>query len=271
MTKLTWGEALDRRFESGLDRGVLYLQGSSFNWPGVAWNGLISVNKTSGKTITPVNFDSQVISNVVSMGAFAGTLTAITYPDEFSTYEGEYQIRTGIYLTDQYPKVFCLSYRTLVGDAVAGQEAGYKINIIYNLLAVPADRGYTTISDSPDATEFSWNLAAVPPDALGHRPTAHIILDSTRMSRTLLNAVEDMLYGTSSVDAYLPPFEDLMDLLMKFFALTIVDNEDGTWTAIENPDFEGEFITFLPDEEFIINNANAIYIDSEMYELSDSI
>ena len=271
MAKLVWNEPDKKLFESGLDRGVLYLQGPSVNWPGVAWNGLISVNKTSGRAITPVHFDAQVVSNTVSMGAFSGSLTAMTYPDEFATYEGDLELRSGVYLTDQMPKVFCLSYRTLIGDGILGVEAGYKLHIVYNLMAVPQDKEYTTHSENPEAMELSWDLAAVPPSALGHRPTAHIILDSTRINSSLLRTVETIIYGDAAMPAYLPPFEELMSILTAFFALTIVDNGDGTWDAIVHPDYEGEYIEFLPDDEFRIDNANAIYIDAETYEISDSL
>jgi hypothetical protein len=218
-----------------------------------------------------VNFDAQVISNTVSVGAFAGTLTAITYPDEFSAYEGELEIRSGVYLTDQMPKVFCLAYRTLVGDGVQGQEAGYKIHIIYNLMAVPQDKLHATLNDSPESAEFSWDLAAVPPDALGHRPTAHIILDSTKMNSSMMTEIEKTLYGSVFNNAYLPPFDEFMDLVTAFLPLTITDHGDGTWSATEHPDYEGEYITMVDDDEFIIDNANAEYLDADTYEITDSI
>ena len=42
MTELIWGETKDRIIETGIDRGVLYIDG--FAYP---WNGLVSIKEDS--------------------------------------------------------------------------------------------------------------------------------------------------------------------------------------------------------------------------------
>ena len=45
--KLQWDQTGERRFETGVDRGVLYPQNESGAYPlGVAWNGLSNVTKS---------------------------------------------------------------------------------------------------------------------------------------------------------------------------------------------------------------------------------
>lgn len=44
-------------------------------------------------------------------------------------------------------------------------DAGYKIHLIYNAMAAPSEKAYSTVNDSPEATTFSWELSTTPINA----------------------------------------------------------------------------------------------------------
>src|SRR4029077_3104062 len=125
MPTLVWDVPENRKYETGLDRGVLYL----FDGSGVPWNGLTSVVEHFNRDTTPVYYDGMKISELVSLGYFSASMEAITYPDEFLTFEGYDALRRGVFMSDQISKTFGLCYRTLVGNAL-NENTGYKIHIL---------------------------------------------------------------------------------------------------------------------------------------------
>lgn len=261
MTQLLWDQVGERLFQAGLDRGVLYKSDRS----GVAWNGLRSVIESiSGRTVTPHYHDGVKYTESQILGEYAGTLAALTYPDEFLEYEGQAEYEDGVYFKNQRLKRFHLSYRTLVGNDVQGQQYGYKIHILYNLLAIPRDMNSQTLNATPIALEFGWTLTSVPEVIDGYTPISHVIIDSTEIDDDKLYDLEQILYGNSENDAYLPTLAELKEFLDNWEGITIIDNGDGTWTAIGSDNF----IHVLSDEEFQITEANATYLDADTFEIS---
>lgn len=267
MPVLVWDNVGDRVFETGLDKGVLYLPDGS----AVPWNGLTSVIEASDKTVSSIYYDGMKINDLVVLGDFSATMKAITYPDEFVELEGLVSSRPGVLLSDQPPKQFGLCYRTKIGDDLAGDSVGYKIHILYNVMAAPSQKTYASASSKPSLVEFEWKLTAVPEDFPGVRPTSHIILDSRKIDPWLLEELEAILYGVGSVgtDALLMPMADLFTFMNEWFRVKIVDNGDGTWTAITNRD---GFISFLDDDHeiFQLTNVNATYLTNDTYQISDT-
>lgn len=261
MTELVWDQIGDRIYESGIDRGVIYLPGGV----AIPWNGLTSVTEKFDKQTTPVYFDGRRIQNLVSPGNFSGTITAITYPDELSELEGLGFVKSGVFVGDQIPKVFDLSYRTRVGNDL-DPDFGYKIHILYNVTVIPKDKGYTTISDSPGISEFEWDLLAVPEDVDGFHPSAHVIFDSTHTTDALMSAIEEMLYGSDTENASLLSMSELIPFLDTLVDIQVVDNGDGTWTLTTDL----EDVVFVDDGVFTLSNVNATFIDEDTYSLSES-
>lgn len=193
MAKLVWDKVGQRLYEAGLDRGVLYKEDSS----GVAWNGLTSIDENLDNiTSDPKYFDGVKYLDEPAVGDYSATLTAFTYPDEFLEYEGVESLGDGLFVGDQRPKQFGLTYRTRVGNDIEGTDHGYKIHILYNLTAVPSPSAFETIGDVVTPRDFSWELNAVPELVPGFRPTAHFILDSRFLPGDILEVIEDILYGT---------------------------------------------------------------------------
>lgn len=205
MTVVTWDEVGERRFETGIDRGVLY---SSLDAVAVPWNGLTAVEESRGGSIKTYHQDGiPYLVHEVAGSSYAAKLHAFTYPDELDALTGGSQIMgAGVHLHEQRGALpFDLSYRTRVGDDVSGIGAGYKIHLLYNVIAVPSDFSFGTLDKNLNPAPMEWELRGIPPtDFTSARPTAHISVDSREASPDLLAALEQMLYGTDESDPTLP-------------------------------------------------------------------
>ena len=215
MAKLVWDQAGQKFFETGVSNGVLYVsdgQGGYLN--GVAWNGLTSVAENpSGAESNPVYADNIKYLNIISAEEFGATIEAYTYPDEFMECDGSAQVVAGVNIGQQARKSFGISYRTRVGNDVAGDNLGYKIHVIYNCQAAPSGKTYSTVNESPEAITFSWEVTTTPVPVEGFRPTATIVFDSTKLDAEKMAAVENVLYGAASSEASLPSIEELLALV----------------------------------------------------------
>jgi hypothetical protein len=198
MTKLTWNNAGDRFFETGVDKGVFYKS----NGYGVVWNGLKTITETlSGGEPTPYYVDGIKYLNVAAPEEFGGTIGAFMYPEEFAEYDGTVELYDGFSVNLQRRKEFGLSYRTLIGSDLKTEGYGYKLHIIYNLLASPTSKVNQTLSENMTTVDFSWGFTTRPaPVKVGNTliRTAHVILDSTKVSIGMMRAVEDYLYGSDT-------------------------------------------------------------------------
>lgn len=263
MPELVWDKVGDRAFESGLDKGVLYLPDGS----AVPWNGLTSIIESFNKDSSPVYYDGMKINDLITLGEFSATMKAVTYPHEFVELEGLASMRRGVFATDQRPKSFGLCYRTQVGNDLDGEVVGYKIHLLYNVIAVPTPKTYASVTASPSLVEFEWQISAVPEEVPGFLPTAHFVIDTTNIDPWLLEDIEQILYGNSNALAVLLPLSELAAFINNWYRVEIIDNGDGTWTAITTR--EG-FIGFGPDESFIIDHVKAIYLTDDTFQVSST-
>lgn len=206
MTALTWDQVGERLYETGVDRGVLYIpNGSGVYDTGVAWNGLTTVTESpSGAEASPQYADNVKYLNLVSAEEFGATIEAFTYPEEFGQCDGTAAPAAGVLLGQQGRKTFGLAYRTKVGNDLEGVDFGYKIHLIYGALAAPSEKAYATINDSPEAITFSWEVTTTPVPVTSYAPTSVMIIDSTVVDSADLTALEDILYGSVGVDPRLP-------------------------------------------------------------------
>lgn len=264
MPGIVWDAVGDRVYETGLDKGVLYLPDGS----AVPWNGLTAIIEQFDKETSPVYYDGMKINDLVSLGDFAASMKAVTYPEEFVEIEGIVSTRRGLFFGDQLPQTFGLCYRTQIGNDLEGDVAGYKIHIIYNVTAIPNEKTYASMSADPSLMEFEWSITAVPEEISGIRPTAHIIIESSKLDPWLLEELEAILYGNTTADAALIPMLELVTYLNEWCRLKIVDNGDGTWSAISVRD--GYISLDTIENLFTIININAVYIDPDTYIISST-
>lgn len=211
MTQLVWDQTGQRFYETGVDRGVLYIVDNVGAYShGYAWNGLTTVTESpSGAESNPQYADNIKYLNLISAEEFSATVEAFTYPAEFGQCDGTAEPQPGVRLGQQSRKVFGLAYRTRIGNDIDGADHGYKIHLIYGAQAAPSEKAYSTINDSPEALSFSWEVTTTPVPvgtiaSVAYKPTASLEIDSTKVSPTALADLEELLYGTAGTDPQLP-------------------------------------------------------------------
>lgn len=215
MAALTWDETGKRYYETGVRKGVLYVQDKSGTYPnGVAWNGLTAVTESpSGADSNPLYADDIKYLDLRSAEEFGATVEAYTYPDEFAECDGTAELADGVTIGQQARKSFGLCYRTVLGNDIANDAYGYKLHLIYGATAAPSEKGYQTVNDSPEAITFSWELTTTPVNVTGMKPTALITIDSTKADATKLKALEAILYGSGENEPRLPLPDEVKTLM----------------------------------------------------------
>lgn len=207
MTRLAWGTPGQRYYETGVDRGVLYLPSQ----PGVAWNGLVAISEApTGGDPRPYYLDGVKYLNIASSEEFEAVIGAYSAPPEFAVCDGTVQIHNGLFATQQKRQSFGLSYRTLIGNDTESSDHGYKIHLVYNALAAPSTRTNTTMGDQAAVSAYSWKISTLPPAVTGIKRTAHFVIDTRYTDPAVLTAVEDVLYGTEITSASLPTPDELI-------------------------------------------------------------
>ena len=214
MAKLIWDQTGERYYETGVKNGVLYIPTDGVYNTGVAWNGLTAVTESpSGAEPTPLYADDIKYLNLYSTEEFGATVEAYTYPDEFAQCDGSAELTAGVSIGQQNRKTFGLCYRTSIGNDTDGTNHGYKLHIIYGCMASPSEKAYSTINDSPEAITFSWEITTTPVNVTGHKPTASITIDSTKVDSAKLTALEAVLYGSDSEEPRLPLPDEIKTLM----------------------------------------------------------
>lgn len=216
MSRIIWDNVGEKTYETGLDRGVLYPLNTETNAydTGVPWNGLSKVSeKPSGAESSDIYADNIKYLNLLSAEKFGATVEAYTYPDEFAVCDGTAEPAPGMTIGQQTRKMFGLSYRTLYGNDVAGTDYGYKIHCIYGAVASPSEKGYSSVNESPEAITFSWEVNTTPVPVTGFKPTASVIIDSTKVSKEAMKALEDILYGKEGAEPRLPLPDEIAGII----------------------------------------------------------
>lgn len=208
---IEWDKTGERKYETGTDRGVLYVQDGSGNYgDGVVWNGLTGVTESpSGAEPTDLYADNIKYATVRSAETFGCTIEAYMYPDEFAECDGSKEIAPGVYAGQQSRKAFGFSYRTLVGnDTQTEEDDGYKIHLIYGCTASPSEQANSTINESIEAKQLSWEVNTTPVNITGVpgiKATASLTIDSTKVGKENLDKLEKILYGSKEDEGSVTP------------------------------------------------------------------
>ena len=215
MSKIVWDAIGEHIFETGVRNGVLYLKDETGAYnTGVAWNGLTSVSESpEGAEPTDLYADDVKYLTLMSAENFKATIEAYTYPVEFEECDGSATIAKGVVIGQQSRKPFGLCYRTAIGNDTDGNEHGYKLHIVYGCQASPSEKQYSTINDSPEAITFSWEVNTTPVNVNGKKPTATLIIDSTKADKAKLTALEAILYGSEQSEPRLPLPDEIATLM----------------------------------------------------------
>ena len=213
--RLVWDQAGKKRYQTGTKMGVLYPQSDDGTYPkGVAWSGLTGVNEApSGAEETAIYADDIKYLSLMSIEEFGGTITAYDTPEEFDACDGSSEIAQGVTIGQQERKAFGFCYRTVLGNDIARNKAGYKLHIVYGAHVKPSSLDYKSVNESPEAIELSYEFTTTPINVEGMDPTATLVIDSTKADATKLKAIEDILYGSESAEARLPLPDEIATLM----------------------------------------------------------
>ena len=206
MAALKWDETGKHLYETGISKGVLWVMDDDGNYgDGVAWNGLTSVSDTpSGAEESAFYADDIKYLSLYSLEEYGGTINAYTYPDEFAQCDGSGELTPGVTIRQQKRRRFAFCYQTRIGNDIVGSDYSYKIHLVYGAMASPSDREYTTINDSPEPIEMSWEFTTLPIEVGdGFKPTSHIEVDASAFTdkglastnKDNLAAFEKYIYG----------------------------------------------------------------------------
>lgn len=205
MASLKWDAVGERRFETGVDRGVFYPRNASGIYSvGEAWNGLTAVTESpSGAETTKHYADNIPYLSLTSAEEFSATIEAFMWPAGFEEVDGLILPTPGLSVGQQTRKTFGLSYRTKIGNDVEAENAGYKLHLIYGCKAQPSEKAYATISDTTEPNTFSWELSTDPVvlgtiNGVEYKPTSILTIDSTLVDAEALTEFEAILYGSDS-------------------------------------------------------------------------
>lgn len=243
MAKLVWGDK-PPWYDLGIDRGVLYLDGTA-----VPWNGLMAVDeKAVGEITTDHYFDGVRTHITQHQGEFGATIKAFTYPDVFAEYNGfgEFEMF----------KRFGFSYRTQLG------LDHDQLHLVYNVLVQDTDRAWTTVNARDEPSHFSWDISGEPVKVPNARPSAHLKFEFPQGS-ALLGVIEDILYGTDTSEPRMPTPEELVEFYEAASILRVTVFPDGSYEAT-GPD---EMVMYLDNGRIRFNSPSLMMIDPDRFVL----
>lgn len=221
MARIQWDQPTEKLYETGVDRGVLFVKKDDGTYDkGVGWNGLTAVTDSpSGAEETALYANNRKYLGLFSAEEYGCTIECYTYPDAWNECDGSIDLIPGVRAGQQTHRGFGFTYRTLIGNDAQGDKYGYKIHIVYNCTASPSEKSYATVNDSPEAITFSYEVATTTVDiqtlvdGKKAKPSATIVIDSTMLTKTQLDAIEDKLYGTANSDPTLLSPDEIVALL----------------------------------------------------------
>lgn len=207
--KLVWGKPADVIYETGVEKGVLYLDGKAY-----AWNGLTSVDEApAGAEPNKKYADNGQYITLMSAETYGLTINAYTYPKEFGVCNGEKELAPGVAIGQQIRKGFAFSYETLIGNAEEQTDYGSKIHIVYGCLASPSATTRETVNDTPEAAIMSWEVSTTPVQVKNAKATATVVVDSTKVTEGSFKKIQDALYGTDTEAARLLLPDEILALI----------------------------------------------------------
>ena len=215
MAKLIFDEVGKRFYETGVSKGVLFVQDEAGAYPkGVAWNGLTAVNESpTGAEANDQYADNMKYLSLTAAENFEGTIEAFYSPSEFDVCDGMAQVAPGVNAHQQNRKAFGFAYQSIIGNDIQQNDYGTKLHLWYGCKAAPTERANATVNDSPDPANPSWSITSTPVDVPGYRPTSVLTIDSTKAAPAKWKALLDIIYGTESTEPYLPTPAQVIELM----------------------------------------------------------
>lgn len=215
----------------GISHGAVYASDGRV----YVWSGITAIADTSVQEGAKQYLDGQVQTISKPEGEYSATIKAYTYPE----------------VLDGKPLFAGLTYRT-----------GTALHLVYNPLVLSTGaQSWDTDSDSPSLVDFEFSVSTrVSPGS----SVSHVVVYLERANPSAVAELESFLYGTDSEEPRWPSIAWVVESFEARTILRIVDNGDGTWTAIGPP----EAIKMVSPTEFEISWPSAKPIDSGAYTIS---
>lgn len=226
MAKLIFDETGKRYYETGVQNCALYVydKTTSAYKPGVAWNGITQVSH-SPEGADDNDFYADNIKYLVlrSTENFKGSLTCYSTPEEFDACDGTLELGgiAGVKVGQQTRNNFALVYKTNIGNDIQGSDLGYKLHIIYGCSASPSQRDYSTINDSPEPIELSYDFSSTPVVLDGYKAISHVEIDSRKADKEKMAELEKKLYGDGTDETANQPTLLLPAEIIELFGGTV--------------------------------------------------
>ena len=260
MTQLVWHAPGYRLYETGVDKGVLYVDDV-----GYAWNGLVSVDESpSGGAARAYYVDGVKYLNLSGKEEYEAVLSAFYSPPQFDVCDGMKSIRPGLFAFQQRRKSFGLSYRTRIGNDLENSAYGYKIHIVYNALAAPSQRGYATQNNEPEPTLLSWAITTKPLPLSGMAHSSHFTIDTTLASPFAVAELESILYGSELSAPRLPDPDEIINIFTDSSEFIVTDLGDDEF-SIEGSDLA---VQLLSPGVYQITYDTVVPVDEDRAQIS---
>ena len=216
--RLLFDETGKRYYETGVERVVIYRLTAGRYRNGTAWNGVTAITGSGdGAEATALYADDIKYLSLISAENWKGSIEAYNYPGVFNECLGNYEIAAGLLVGQQNRKHFGLCFTTREGNDIKGSDFGYKLHLVYDVVAAPSDKSYQTQSDSPEPATMSWDISAGTTEVEGHKPTAEIVLDYKMMAQAgkanVMRELEDILFGTDDTSAAMPYAAEIVNIV----------------------------------------------------------
>ena len=133
---------------------------------------------------------------------FGVTIGAYMSPDEFDICDGSARPTgaVGLRVGQQTRRPFDFSYVSTLASDTLGYEYGYEIHLLYNLTASPTEMQHSSINDSPEGAELSWECTSVPVNMTGFKPTSEIVIEVSPATGLLEHRADGSVHKDKKVE-----------------------------------------------------------------------
>lgn len=209
--KLRWDQIGEKYYETGDKEAVFYKQAADGTYPvGEAWSGITGFTESpEGADTTDLWADDQKYLSIRATETYGFTITAYAFPVSFMECDGTAIPVAGVLLGQQARKAFGFVIKTTVGNDIDFNDHAYKLHLVYGATVNPSSRDYSTVNDSPEAVEFSWDGTTTPINVPGFKPISCITIDSRTANPNALEALEQKLFGVDGIISYGSDAEDV--------------------------------------------------------------
>lgn len=218
-------------YTDGVSHGAVYYPDLSF-----PWSGLIQVTDTGDSSAKRMYMDGVAYQIERPVGDYSFTVEAYTYPPRL----------------DDQPSPMGFTYRD-----------SRHLHLVYNPILLADVVSIGTDEYEPSATTFSFTGSTKPNVGKGP-PITHLLVDRVLARQGAVDELEGWLYGRDDSEPRWPSIDEVSELFESYALLRIVDNGDGTWSAIG----PSELIKMVSSTEFEITADSAFYLDSVSFIIS---